>query len=147
MGSGRSGSSKNRVSGSEEWNVASSTSSSSSVGGAVASSSNEEVDVNAVRLKLALLGNPQVGKTSLMYKYVTGLYDEDYIQTLGTDTLPLSHLVFSLSLFSFLVFSLFLFTCVVIMDRLFLFLRRFVLSGMVFFSFFFGNWGDGNGQE
>lgn len=31
-----------------------------------------------------MLGDSQIGKTSLMVKYVEGHFDEDYIQTLGT---------------------------------------------------------------
>lgn len=30
-----------------------------------------------------MLGDAQIGKTSLMVKYVEGTFDEDYIQTLG----------------------------------------------------------------
>lgn len=31
-----------------------------------------------------MVGDAQIGKTSLMVKYVEGSWDEDYIQTLGT---------------------------------------------------------------
>ena len=37
----------------------------------------------SVVLKVGMLGDSQVGKTSLMVKYVEGSWDEDYIQTLG----------------------------------------------------------------
>lgn len=30
-----------------------------------------------------MVGDSQIGKTSLMVKYVEGTFDEDYIQTLG----------------------------------------------------------------
>ena len=30
-----------------------------------------------------MVGDAQIGKTSLMVKYVEGSWDEDYIQTLG----------------------------------------------------------------
>ena len=30
-----------------------------------------------------MVGDAQIGKTSLMVKYVEGSFDEDYIQTLG----------------------------------------------------------------
>lgn len=30
-----------------------------------------------------MIGDAQIGKTSLMVKYVEGSFDEDYIQTLG----------------------------------------------------------------
>ncbi len=30
-----------------------------------------------------MVGDAQIGKTSLMVKYVEGTFDEDYIQTLG----------------------------------------------------------------
>jgi Gtp-binding protein of the ras superfamily involved in termination of M-phase len=39
---------------------------------------------NAVVVKIGMVGDAQVGKTSLMVKYVEGTFDEDYIQTLGT---------------------------------------------------------------
>ena len=37
-----------------------------------------------VTVKVGMVGDSQVGKTSLMVKYVDGSFDEDYIQTLGT---------------------------------------------------------------
>lgn len=40
---------------------------------------------NAVTVKVAMLGDPQIGKTSLMVKYVEGSFDEDYVQTLGVN--------------------------------------------------------------
>ena len=36
-----------------------------------------------------MVGDSQIGKTSLMVKYVEGSFDEDYIQTLGTLSFPL----------------------------------------------------------
>lgn len=36
-------------------------------------------------LKVGLIGDSQIGKTSLMVKYVEGSYDKDYIQTLGVN--------------------------------------------------------------
>ncbi|KAI3640555.1 hypothetical protein MIR68_001433 [Amoeboaphelidium protococcarum] len=36
-------------------------------------------------LKIGMLGDSQIGKTSLMVKYVEGTFDEDYIQTLGVN--------------------------------------------------------------
>lgn len=38
---------------------------------------------NKVTLKIGMLGNVQVGKTSLMVKYVDDKFDEDYNMTLG----------------------------------------------------------------
>lgn len=38
---------------------------------------------NSVVLKVGMVGDSQIGKTSLMVKYVEGTFDEDYIQTLG----------------------------------------------------------------
>ena len=38
-----------------------------------------------VALKIGLIGDSQIGKTSLMVKYVEGSFDEDYIQTLGVN--------------------------------------------------------------
>lgn len=36
-----------------------------------------------VMVKVGMVGDSQIGKTSLMVKYVEGTFDEDYIQTLG----------------------------------------------------------------
>lgn len=40
---------------------------------------------NSVVIKVGMVGDAQIGKTSLMVKYVEGSWDEDYIQTLGED--------------------------------------------------------------
>ena len=46
---------------------------------------------NSVVIKVGMVGDAQIGKTSLMVKYVEGSFDEDYIQTLGNPpALPLS---------------------------------------------------------
>ena len=37
----------------------------------------------SVVIKVGMVGDSQIGKTSLMVKYVEGSWDEDYIQTLG----------------------------------------------------------------
>lgn len=42
---------------------------------------------NNVVIKVGMVGDAQIGKTSLMVKYVEGSWDEDYIQTLGTPPL------------------------------------------------------------
>ena len=39
---------------------------------------------NNVVIKVGMVGDAQIGKTSLMVKYVENSFDEDYIQTLGT---------------------------------------------------------------
>jgi GTPase SAR1 family protein len=39
---------------------------------------------NNVVVKIGMVGDAQVGKTTLMVKYVENKFDEDYIQTLGT---------------------------------------------------------------
>eukprot|EP01111_Echinosteliopsis_oligospora_P016653 TRINITY_DN699_c0_g1_i1.p1 TRINITY_DN699_c0_g1~~TRINITY_DN699_c0_g1_i1.p1 ORF type:complete len:203 (-),score=29.09 TRINITY_DN699_c0_g1_i1:170-778(-) len=39
----------------------------------------------AVVVKVGMVGDSQIGKTSLMVKYVEGTFDEDYIQTLGVN--------------------------------------------------------------
>jgi hypothetical protein len=39
----------------------------------------------SVVIKVGMVGDAQIGKTSLMVKYVEGSWDEDYIQTLGMD--------------------------------------------------------------
>ena len=41
----------------------------------------------SVVIKVGMVGDAQIGKTSLMVKYVEGSWDEDYIQTLGTTVL------------------------------------------------------------
>lgn len=40
----------------------------------------------SVVIKVGMVGDSQIGKTSLMVKYVEGSFDEDYIQTLGSST-------------------------------------------------------------
>lgn len=40
---------------------------------------------NSVVIKIAMVGDSQIGKTTLMVKYVEGSFDEDYIQTLGVN--------------------------------------------------------------
>ncbi|KAK9456836.1 P-loop containing nucleoside triphosphate hydrolase protein [Dipodascopsis uninucleata] len=40
---------------------------------------------NAVVIKVGMIGDAQIGKTSLMVKYVEGSFNEDYIQTLGVN--------------------------------------------------------------
>lgn len=41
------------------------------------------IDQPSVVIKVGMVGDSQIGKTSLMVKYVEGSFDEDYIQTLG----------------------------------------------------------------
>ncbi|KAG7826054.1 hypothetical protein KL909_000106 [Ogataea angusta] len=43
------------------------------------------MDKNTVTLKVGLVGDAQVGKTSLMVKYVENCFDEVYTQTLGVN--------------------------------------------------------------
>jgi len=40
---------------------------------------------NSVTVKIAMVGDSQVGKTTLMVKYVENTFDEDYIQTLSVN--------------------------------------------------------------
>ncbi|KAI9678718.1 MAG: septum-promoting GTP-binding protein 1 [Caeruleum heppii] len=42
-------------------------------------------DNHSVVIKVGMVGDAQIGKTSLMVKYVEGSWDEDYIQTLGVN--------------------------------------------------------------
>jgi len=42
-------------------------------------------DRNSVVIEVGMVGDSQIGKTSLMVKYVEGSFDEDYIQTLGVN--------------------------------------------------------------
>lgn len=60
-----------------------STPSSPSGGGSKAAA--ETAARNSVSLKVGMIGDAQIGKTSLMVKYVEGTFDEDYIQTLGVN--------------------------------------------------------------
>ena len=48
-------------------------------------SNGQEKTQNSVVIKVGMVGDAQIGKTSLMVKYVEGSWDEDYIQTLGRD--------------------------------------------------------------
>jgi hypothetical protein len=43
-----------------------------------------------------MVGDSQIGKTSLMVKYVEGSFDEDYIQTLGISFSPPLYLFIAL---------------------------------------------------
>lgn len=61
-----------------------STPSSPSGGGSKATAA-EAAARNSVSLKVGMIGDAQIGKTSLMVKYVEGTFDEDYIQTLGVN--------------------------------------------------------------
>ncbi|KAF9479510.1 small monomeric GTPase [Pholiota conissans] len=56
---------------------------SSSQATSIAENSNDEK--NSVVIKVGMVGDSQIGKTSLMVKYVEGSFDEDYIQTLGVN--------------------------------------------------------------
>jgi GTP-binding protein of the ras superfamily involved in termination of M-phase len=46
----------------------------------------------SVVIKVGMVGDSQIGKTSLMVKYVEGSFDEDYIQTLGARSVLFSFL-------------------------------------------------------
>jgi hypothetical protein len=50
---------------------------------AAAGGQGAEAKRNSVVIKVGMVGDAQIGKTSLMVKYVEGSFDEDYIQTLG----------------------------------------------------------------
>jgi GTP-binding protein of the ras superfamily involved in termination of M-phase len=46
--------------------------------------SSEKVDTkNRVVIKVGVVGDSAIGKTSLIVKYIEGTFDEDYIETLG----------------------------------------------------------------
>lgn len=57
---------------------------------------------NEIKIKIGLVGDAQVGKTSLMVKYVQNVFDEEYTQTLGVHylerkiNLGSTHVVFSI---------------------------------------------------
>jgi GTP-binding protein of the ras superfamily involved in termination of M-phase len=40
-------------------------------------------------VQIAMVGDAQIGKTSLMVKYVEGLFSQDYIQSLGIENLTM----------------------------------------------------------
>merc|ERR1712003_213284 len=45
---------------------------------------------NKVVVKVGMLGDSQIGKTTLMVKYIEDKYDEDYIETLGLNVMEKS---------------------------------------------------------
>jgi Gtp-binding protein of the ras superfamily involved in termination of M-phase len=49
-------------------------------------SQSQPTSKSSVVIKVGMVGDAQIGKTSLMVKYVEGSWDEDYIQTLGSVT-------------------------------------------------------------
>lgn len=51
--------------------------------GSYAASQGQQQSKSSVVIKVGMVGDAQIGKTSLMVKYVEGSWDEDYIQTLG----------------------------------------------------------------
>jgi len=51
----------------------------------LSNSEEEGEEKNSVVIKVGMVGDSQIGKTSLMVKYVEGSFDEDYIQTLGVN--------------------------------------------------------------
>jgi GTP-binding protein of the ras superfamily involved in termination of M-phase len=62
----------------------SSTSGPNNIGSSTSETNGEK---NSVVIKVGMVGDSQIGKTSLMVKYVEGSFDEDYIQTLGAQCL------------------------------------------------------------
>lgn len=50
----------------------------------------QQQNKSSVVIKVGMVGDAQIGKTSLMVKYVEGSWDEDYIQTLGMQQVSLS---------------------------------------------------------
>ncbi|KAI7907193.1 GTPase Spg1 [Cokeromyces recurvatus] len=46
---------------------------------------NNSSPTNSVILKMGIIGDAQIGKTSLMIKYAEGAYDTEYTQTLGVN--------------------------------------------------------------
>jgi len=53
--------------------------------GSSAAAADTSRNKNSVVIKVGMVGDAQIGKTSLMVKYVEGSWDEDYIQTLGVN--------------------------------------------------------------
>lgn len=54
-------------------------------GGGGTQCASEQKSRDHVVIKVGMVGDAQIGKTSLMVKYVEGSWDEDYIQTLGVN--------------------------------------------------------------
>ena len=54
-------------------------------GSSTAAAQDSARNKNSVVIKVGMVGDAQIGKTSLMVKYVEGSWDEDYIQTLGVN--------------------------------------------------------------
>ena len=57
----------------------------------------EQRTQNNVVIKVGMVGDAQIGKTSLMVKYVENSFDEDYIQTLGTEKTAISAFKYKLT--------------------------------------------------
>ena len=55
---------------------------------------------SSVVIKVGMVGDAQIGKTSLMVKYVEGSWDEDYIQTLGASARITAAFKFILTVYS-----------------------------------------------
>jgi len=64
----------------------------------------------SVVIKVGMVGDSQIGKTSLMVKYVEGSFDEDYIQTLGSLFHPTFHACSTMSNVFLFFFSFFSFS-------------------------------------
>lgn len=57
----------------------------------------QQQNKSSVVIKVGMVGDAQIGKTSLMVKYVEGSWDEDYIQTLGRrHGVPCNHVILTL---------------------------------------------------
>ena len=71
-------------------------------GDAEAAAAQADEEKEEVMVKVGMVGDAQIGKTSLMVKYVEGAFDEDYIQTLGvnfmekTVSIRNAHITFSI---------------------------------------------------
>ncbi|XBW38830.1 hypothetical protein QEN19_004422 [Hanseniaspora menglaensis] len=64
---------------------------------------NDLIPKTTFKLKVGLIGDAQVGKTTLMCKYVNSAFDDEYIQTLGIhhlqkkETLKYSNILFTIN--------------------------------------------------
>ena len=45
----------------------------------------ESIDNDLIKVNLFLVGNRKVGKTSLIFRYITNVYSEIYMPTMGVD--------------------------------------------------------------